>query len=188
MTFKHRGKPARQPERKETPVLKRGEARGRNGEIIRREKQTSYNTFDFPEHLKDERWSYQWCRTDVYGNNEGDINEIPLMERAGWRPVRPDQLQGYFASENQGRQCIMRNGLMLMERPIELTLEAQEEQLKEANAAFQRGLGHVHDDMYRLPTGFELDRNAVTVTRGEYEPSPSEFKPAHSHVESPVDD
>jgi hypothetical protein len=178
----------REPVRDASPVLRRGEVRGRNGEILRREPQDNQNSFDFPDSVKEEGWSYQWCRTDIYGNADGDINEIPLMQRAGWRPVNPSQLDGYFKSENKDRDCIIRSGLMLMERPIQLTQEAQAELKAKADGEFQRGLGHVHDDTFRLPSGFELDRKTTGVQRDVYEQSPSDFKPTYGRVNAPVDD
>lgn len=180
-------KQVREPVREQEPIRKRGEVRGRNGEILRRESPTSYNLYDFPDSIKEDGWSYQWCRTDAYGNADGDINEIPVMERAGWRPVRPSQLKEYFKSENKDRECILRGGLMLMERPIELTLEAQEEMKAKADGDYQRGLGHVHDDMFRLPSGFEMDRKASGVQRGRYEQAPDDLKPTYSRVSTPVD-
>jgi hypothetical protein len=178
----------RTPVREPTPVLKKGEYRGRNGEILRRERSTSYNLYDFPDNVKEEGWSYQWCRMGTLGNSDGDHNEIPVMERAGWRSVRPDQLKGYFASENKDREHIIRDGLMLMERPAEMTRDAQEEAKREAQKALLRGLGHVSDDMYRLPSGIEYDRKAIGVDRSGYEPVPNELKPTYGRVTVPVDD
>lgn len=170
---------AREPVRDPSPVLKKGEYRGRNGEVLRREKQTSANLYDFPDSIKEDRWSYQWCRVGTLGNTDGDHNEIPVMERAGWRPVTPEALNGYFLSENKGRDHIVRDGLMLMERPIEMTLEAQSEAKREADAKFQKSLGAIFDDTYALPSGFVADRGATRVERDGYEPSPQNLKPSH---------
>ena len=75
-----------------------------------------------------------------------------------------------------------------MERPLEMTLEAQAEMKKEADRMFQRGLQHVHDDMYRLPSGFEFDQNAIGVRRGSYEPAPDDLKPTYGRVATPLAD
>lgn len=180
--------PVREAARETPQVLRKGQYLGRGGKILTREKPTSYNLFDFPDGIKEEGWSYQWCRTATLGNTEGDHNEIPLMERAGWAPVSPGQLKGYFASENKGRDCIVRDGLMLMERPVEMTNDALKEAKQAADAAFQRGLGHVSDDMYSLPTGFVYDRKAVQVHRDSYERAPDDLKPGYARVNAPVDD
>jgi hypothetical protein len=180
--------PSREAARETPPVLKKGQYLGRGGKIITREKPSSYNLFDFPDSIKEEGWSYQWCRTATLGNAEGDHNEIPLMTRAGWAPVNPSQLNGYFASENKDRDHIVRDGLMLMERPQVMTDDALREAKQAADAAFQRGLGHISDDMYSLPTGFVYDRNAVRVNRDGYEQAPSDLKPGYARVSAPVDD
>jgi|WetSurMetagenome_2_1015567.scaffolds.fasta_scaffold170985_3 hypothetical protein len=183
-----KGTPAREVARENPPALKKGQYYGRGGKILTRERPTSYNLFDFPESVKEEGWSYQWCRTATLNNSDGDHNEIPLMTRAGWEPVKPDQLNGYFLNENKGRDCIVRDGLMLMERPQEMTDDARREAKGAADAAFQRGLGHISDDMYSLPTGFVYDRNAVQVNRDRYEAAPDDLKPGYARVAAPSDD
>ena len=188
MAIVDKGKPAREPARETPPHLKRGQYLGRGGKILTREKPTSYNLFDFPDTIKEPGWSYQWCRMATLNNADGDHNEIPVMTRAGWEPVNPSQLNGYFANENKGRDHIVRDGLMLMERPEEMTRDAQLEAKSAADAAFQRGLGHVSDDMYSLPTGFVYDRGATRINRDSYEPTPQDLKPGYARVDAPVDD
>ena len=130
-------KPVRTPVREGEVKLKKGEYLGRNGEILRRSPVKNGNPFDFPDDVKEPGWSYQFIRHSVYGNT--DHSELSAMKRAGWREVHPDALNGYFREETpEGQNHILKEGLILVERPEQMTRDAQEEQLKTANSYYQR--------------------------------------------------
>lgn len=67
--------------------------------------------------------SYEWKRVSIYG--KGDPSYDVLMREQGWEPVDATRHPELVADGHVG--AIVRDGLMLMERPIELTREAQAE-------------------------------------------------------------
>lgn len=76
--------------------------------------------FDMPLELIPPGWSYQWVRASVYGKEDTDN----LMARAqtGWEPV-PVARHRHMMPENYKGAYIERKGLILMERPAEITEE-----------------------------------------------------------------
>lgn len=175
--------PIRTQARTPTPVLRKGEYRGRDGEILRRHVSTSKNPFDFPEEIKEKGWSYQWIRADVIGSSE--FSEVSVMRRAGWREVKPHQLNGYFEKECAGADCIERGGLVLMERPEEMTREAQEEQLREANKKYAAQIHKRADADSPLPPGVK----PLLMEASLAEPEPlGAHKPGYANVLSPAGD
>jgi hypothetical protein len=72
--------------------------------------------------------SVEWKRNTVLGQAD-PIYEIELKE-AGWWPVQSSQLPGLMPEGYRGP--VIRESMMLYERPMELTLQAKAEQQKEA--------------------------------------------------------
>lgn len=172
---------------KEGPVrLSRGEYKGRNGEILKRSPSPRGNPFDFPDELKEDGWSYQWCRHSCYNNT--DHSELSIMKRAGWREVSPDALNGYFKEEvPEGQSYIHREGLVLMERPQGMTDEAREEELRKANYQFAAQVEKRDPaDEAPLPTGFVPHMREIQQER--FQPSPQEWKPRHNPRRASVGD
>jgi hypothetical protein len=176
--------PIRTQVRTPSPVLKKGEYRGRDGEILRRDNPRSANPFDFPESVKEKGWSYQWIRADVLGSS--DFSEVSVMRRAGWREVKPSQLNGFFERECPGADCIERGGLVLMERPEQMTRDAQDEQLREANRKYAAQVNKRADADSPLPPG------VVPMLREVYadtpEPNPNAHRPGYASVTAPAED
>lgn len=85
-----------------------------------------YRVDNIPEGM-----SYEWKRVSVYG--KGDPSYDVLMREQGWEPVNSKRHPEMVADGYDG--AIIRDGLMLMERPIELTREAQAEDLAAARDA-----------------------------------------------------
>ncbi|MBB3411214.1 hypothetical protein FHT87_005167 [Rhizobium sp. BK316] len=67
--------------------------------------------------------SYEWKTVTVYGKEDPSYNV--LLREQGWEPVDSSRHPGLVADGHTGP--IIRDGLMLMERPIELTQEAMAE-------------------------------------------------------------
>lgn len=67
--------------------------------------------------------SYEWKTVTVYGKSDPSYNV--MMREQGWEPVDGSRHPNMVAEDHKGP--IIRDGMMLMERPIELTLEAQAE-------------------------------------------------------------
>jgi hypothetical protein len=82
------------------------------------------NPFDLPLDQIPSHLSYEWKRWSVVGQH--DPFYISQMRKQGWEPVRPSAHPDWVPpgySEDQ----IVKGGMILMERPKELTQEAIEE-------------------------------------------------------------
>jgi|WetSurMetagenome_2_1015567.scaffolds.fasta_scaffold52419_4 hypothetical protein len=181
----HGKEPARTPARTPTPALKRGEYLGRGGKILRREREASHNPFDFPDSLKENGWSYQWCRADILGS--GEFSEISKMRRVGWDYVKPDQLEGYFAHDCKDMDHIEVAGMVLMERPEQMTQDARDEQLREANKHFAAQVNKRADiGENPLPPG--VVPMLREISGGQSEPNPNAHKPQYARVTAPAGD
>ena len=74
-------------------------------------------------------WSYEWKRKTVLGQE--DPSYMVQLERMGWEPVPASRHPSYMP--DGGRyNTIERDGMILMERPAELTEEARKVELKRA--------------------------------------------------------
>jgi hypothetical protein len=74
-------------------------------------------------------WSYEWKRKTVWGQ-EDPAYQIQLA-RMGWEPVPANRHPSYMP-DTGGYKTIERKGMILMERPKELTDEAKNIELKKA--------------------------------------------------------
>lgn len=154
-----------------------GEYWGRNGEILRRPvTKFGANPFDIPDDVKENGWSYQWIRHSVYGNT--DYSEMSAMKRAGWREVHPDALNGYFREETpSGQNHVLKEGLVLVERPAQMTADAIAENEKLANEHYARQM-HTRSDLDApLPEG--MAEYVKNVAVDDYQPAPQAWKPKH---------
>lgn len=75
--------------------------------------------------------SYEWKRVTTYGKSDPSYDI--LMREQGWEPVDASRHPELVAEGHKG--AIIRDGLMLMERPVELTQEAQAEDRAAAREA-----------------------------------------------------
>jgi hypothetical protein len=80
-----------------------------------------------PEMIPD-GMSYEWKRVTTYGARE-PAYEV-LMAEQGWEPVPVSRHPQFMPEGYKGP--IERGGLVLMERPIELTMEARAEAERDA--------------------------------------------------------
>lgn len=77
--------------------------------------------------------SYEWKTVSVFGKENPSYNV--MLRDQGWEPVNSDRHPDMVSEGYNGP--IIRDGLMLMERPIELTLEAQAEDRAAARQVVQ---------------------------------------------------
>ena len=141
---------AREPLRGNEPKLKAGEVRGRNGEILRF-RSTGGDQFDIPEDLLEDGWTYQWQAQTVY--NEAS-NDLAQMYANGWRYVTSESRVGqFFLLPGENANCIVRGGLVLMERPAELTALYVEETRQRTRVQYD-GLMDKSSDL-AVPDGFD---------------------------------
>jgi hypothetical protein len=75
-----------------------------------------------------------WKRYEVYGKR--DYAEMRVYEEQGWRAVQHEMFPGRFAPEGTTGPIIVKD-MILMERPMRLTIQARQEELDAANRAMQ---------------------------------------------------
>jgi hypothetical protein len=109
--------------------------------------------------------SYQWIAVTVDGMEQR--NSMAQFEMNGWRPVPMSRYPGRYGPQKAkngaiNHEPIIIEGLMLVERPIELTIEAREEEIgaakslvKTRNEQFQPRLP---DALARRGTGLRAKR------------------------------
>ena len=180
-------RPDIRPDQRPPQRLEPGQFLGRDGEVLSFSRGQEYGAdeFNVPEELKEPGWSYQWIAATVHNKpNHGEMRE---MQANGWRPVKPTQLGGYFERYAEGRDFIEYKGLILHERPEEMTLAAREREKRKADAQFGRHLKRVDSDI-GLPKGFDFDASNTKFRRGEREEVPSDLKPRYRAQVTPAGD
>lgn len=158
-----RGRPRKTPAAP-TRSLSRGQAMGRNGEIITRTVTTEGDQFHIPEDIKEPGWSYQWMSEKVIGDKDVVRRHNHQMYQAGWRPVLAGsgtRWNGVFGPKEDTGHIIV-SDMGLYERPTQLTEEATDEERRKAV-----GLIRDRDQALRgavkkmLPEGFDTNRAAM---------------------------
>lgn len=124
--------------------------------------------FAIPDHLKDPRTSYEWKTASVLGQPQ--TSHMVEMREQGWMPVTDRSIIDYFMPEgHQGAP--ERDGLILMDRPIELTEEARAEEEALASLAVwtkEQQLGAAGPGQFeRSNKGNPLASVRRSVERGE---------------------
>lgn len=120
--------PMRQAMREEDPrerARKRAaEVRGNVGSLDEGVDEFYVNPSEIPDG-----WAYEWKRKTI-ANMEDPAYEVSLA-RMGWEPV-PAHRHPSMMPLNGSHQTIERKGMILMERPMELTEEARAIELRRA--------------------------------------------------------
>lgn len=114
-------KPMRQQQRAEA---RQGEGVHTPARTRRRRADTIDDPFHIPQDEIPEGLSYEWKRWTVAGLE--DPFYIANMRSQGWEPVHPRNHPNWVPP-GYSEPHIIKGGQILMERPIELTREAQEE-------------------------------------------------------------
>jgi hypothetical protein len=84
-------------------------------------------TFEIPSDRIPEGLSYEWKRWSVMGDH--DPSDLASLRQRGWEPVSPKDQPSLVSPEHHGPHIIS-GGMILMQRPIELTEKAKEESRK----------------------------------------------------------
>lgn len=180
------GRPVRRRE------LRPGEAIGRSGEILTRNRVSGdgyVNEFEIPESARDPNFDLYWARTTTHGKPDpANINEL---YDNGWRPASPKNYSRVMP-DMAGKEVIERDGLMLMERPWALSQQAFDEQQQLAVE-----LREIQTEAFgnrKLPKGFDKGRrskdgkfNASKILNRSLEQAPKEARPTYEYA-SPGDD
>lgn len=117
----------RQPPR-DMPRTGRASVIGRDGEVLTRKRVNGTDPFNIRPEIVPKDWTYQWNVVSVTGNTDIVLDQANGMYETGWRPVPADRHPGEFVARGT-RGDIVRGGLRLEERPVELTREARKEEV-----------------------------------------------------------
>jgi hypothetical protein len=109
----------------------RVEAVGRDGEVLSRSSTFVSDAFEIPADMIPKGWSYQWNTVSVHGNQEVASKHLHLMQQQGWRAVPAERYAGTLVPKGS-KGALIREGMILAERPMALTMEAQAEDLANA--------------------------------------------------------
>lgn len=114
----------------------RAVATGRDGKPVYRQITSSQSAdpYAIPPEIVDPGWVYQWKRYSVY--NQPDHTNMATLALGGWTPVPADRHDGRFLPPGT-RGNIIRDGLILMERPLVLQKEAEAEEKRAADHAMR---------------------------------------------------
>lgn len=147
--------PARQQMREGHTVV-----RGRGGEILSRSRINGADPYDFPAHLREPGWDYQWIPMSVYSDTQVVRQQNNQMVQNGWRPVMADRWPNSMPAGETGHIII--GGQGLYERPMAMSLEARAEdiemahrQMKDRDDALMGGKAQLRQTMRN---GFSMDQ------------------------------
>lgn len=100
--------------------------------------------FAVDETKKPPGWSYNWKRQSTFGLP--DDEHLVRMQMQGWTPVPAERHPEYFLNGLAPKGgAIIRGGQVLMERPQELTAEAEAEDRMRAKGQLQAKLDALGD-------------------------------------------
>jgi len=107
------------------------EVTGRDGEVLSRTRTHVGDIFDIPKNMIPNGWTYQWNAVSIAGNSDIILDQNHMMHQNGWRPVPAERYAGTLVPKGS-KGNIVRGQQLLMERPEELTKEAQQEDIRNA--------------------------------------------------------
>jgi hypothetical protein len=107
--------------------------------------------FYIPMESVPDGWTYEWKRKSVLGQEDA-AHQIALA-RKGWEPV-PASRHPSFMPEGGHHATIERKGMILMERPVEITSEARAAELRRARLQVR----HKEEQLNAAPQG-QFERN-----------------------------
>jgi hypothetical protein len=124
--------------------------------------------FYVPLELIPEGWTYEWKRKSVMGQEDA-AHQVALA-RKGWEPV-PASRHPSFMPDSGNFNTIERKGMILMERPAEVTEEARLVELRRARAQVRQK----EEQLSSSPAGqFERanKENSLVKVKKSYEAVP----------------
>lgn len=115
-----------------------------------------------PREMIPEGVDLQWVTDTVYG--QPDVQGRQSFEINGWKPVTPDMWGGLFdgmftKKGHKGEINVM--GSVLMERPMELTMEARAEEAQQAVSARVAAEAKLRGGDFDVSDRFETDHKTV---------------------------
>jgi hypothetical protein len=122
--------------------------------------------FYLPHDMVPDGWTYEWKRKSVMGQE--DASYLVALRRVGWEPV-PSSRHPEMMPMSSPDKTIERKGMILMERPSEITEEVKRLELRKARAQVQQKQAQLGE----APAGqFERTNkgNSLAKVQKSYEP------------------
>lgn len=177
-----RGRPRKLPEVRESaaeaPRVRSGRAVaiGRDGRQLTRKLSGTLDKFDLKALgiTPPDGWTYEFKRKTIAGME--DVDHLNSLAENGWTAVPADRHATNFNFKSKTGE-IVRDGLLLMERPATLTQEAREEE-----RAIARDQVRAQHDQYRarLPSGMSGDHpSARAQIKTSYEQASPDLRPSY---------
>lgn len=127
------------------------QAFNRAGKLISRTHYATSDKFDVPLHFIPDGWTYQWLSQETVGKTNNNSHFFAN----GWEPVPAKRHDGVFTQKGYEGHIVV-DGMILVERPVQLTIEARLEEIKAAksllktqNEQFQPKLPGARSSRYR---------------------------------------
>ena len=154
---------------KQTVILNENEFYDREGNLCTRVKPSLANQYEVPEDVMEFEpdFSFQWIRHSCKGNL--NMNEMAVMQRAGWRSSSPAVFNSYFIDMiAPGEKQIILDGLILMERPKHITEQAKREAENAAFRELAKQTDNVDPENFMdLPSGVKMMKREIDMGRYE---------------------
>jgi len=152
----------------------------RDGNILVRRSFESMDPFELPaeflEEVRAEGYSLEWKSEFVY-NQQQTTYLSKLMSNGHWRPVLNSRLPGRYPGEPD--EAVRHEGMILMERPLGLTLQARREDERGARDQLmmrQNNWGvNSKNPQYFDPHTAEAEKH--TLLRRTIEPTEAAWRP-----------
>ncbi len=137
--------------------------KSRSGEELSRKRKTGVDPFHIPPEIVPKGWSYQWNVVSVSGNADIVLDQGLGMYENGWRPVPAERHPGLYVPHGT-TGAVIRGGQRLEERPIELTREARQDEVRDARALISDRNDSLKLSGVKngLSNGFEMGRQRGT--------------------------
>lgn len=133
----------------------------RDTRVRERKRKNDADPFYISDSIIPDGMTYEWKRKSTFGQE--DVSHQMHMQENGWDPVDASRHPGYMPAGYSG--AIERSGMVLMERPVELTNEARDEDYRNARAVVlnnESQLQHAPTDT--LPRDHKLVKPNVRKT------------------------
>jgi len=113
------------------PLRDDGIIRNRKGEPVSRTRTFGTDRLYIDPSMVPDGWSWEWKRCKLHNMEQNEDSAYMLgLQHNGWEPVLAENFPLLFTKQGTTGPIVV-DGLMLMERPLELTRQAQEEVQRE---------------------------------------------------------
>lgn len=163
------------------------QALNRQGQYVSRASAgAGIDQFHVPPDAIPPGWSWEWKNESVLGKTDPQYES--MLAQVGWEPVMYESHPGIFGPPD-AKGAVRRHGMQLMERRIELTLEAQRDEKRRADEKLigarrkhgkldtqgAHGVDVNHVDLNRRAVGGVNSAIGIRQGREQIAPTPGQY-------------